>query len=112
MQTINIDGTSYKVKFDRDPIELAKAARKAWKPKKPKDLRKFPVWTAGVTSTADYIRRFDALNFLQSVDYIGASAETTAQYDPTIPLVEQIALNWLGAPLSAPMPGMTTGTKL
>ena len=79
MQTLKIDGTTYKVKFDRDPIELAKLARKPYKQKKPKDIRKFPVWTAGVTSTADYIRRFDALNFLQSVDYIGGSAETAAQ---------------------------------
>ena len=89
MQAIKIDGTTYRVKFDRDPLELAKAARKAWKPKKPKDLRKFPTWTPAV-STADYIRRFDALNFLQSVDYIGASADTAAQYDPTIPLLEEI----------------------
>ena len=90
MQTVKIDGTTYKVKFDRDPLELAKAARKAWKPKKPKDLRKFPTWTPTV-STADYIRRFDALNFLQSVDYIGASADTAAQYDPTIPLLEEVS---------------------
>jgi hypothetical protein len=90
MQTINIDGTTYKVKFDRDPVELAKAARKAWKPKKPKDIRKFPTWTPTV-STADYIRRFDALNFLQSVDYIGASTESGAQYDPTIPLLEDLS---------------------
>ena len=90
MQTVKIDGTIYKVKFDRDPLELAKLARKAWKPKKPKDIRKFPTWTPTV-STADYIRRFDALNFLQSVDYIGASADTAAQYDPTIPLLEEIA---------------------
>ena len=90
MQTIKIDGTVYKVKFDRDPLELAKAARKAWKPKKPKDIRKFPTWTPTV-STADYIRRFDALNFLQSVDYTGASADTAAQYDPTIPLLEEVS---------------------
>ena len=89
MQTLKIDGTTYKVKFDRDPVELAKLARKAWKPKKPKDIRKFPTWTPTV-STADYIRRFDALNFLQSVNYTGASAETAAQYDPTIPLLEEI----------------------
>lgn len=108
MQTINIDGTTYKVKFDRDPLELTKLARKPYKPKKPKDIRKFPTYTAGVTSTAEYIRRFDSLNFLQSVDYHGASAETAAQYDPTIPLVEQIALDWTGAPLRAPMPGLTT----
>jgi hypothetical protein len=87
MQTLNIDGTTYRVKFDRDPLELAKLARKHWKPKKPKDIRKFPTWTPAV-STADYIRRFDNLNCLQSIEYHGASAETAAQYDPTIPLFE------------------------
>ena len=108
MQTIHIDGTTYRVKFDRDPLELAKLARKPYKPKKPKNIRKFPVYTAGITSTADYIRRFDNLNCLQALDYHGASDETAAQYDPTIPLVEQIALDWTGAPLRAPMPGLTT----
>lgn len=88
MQTINIDGTTYKVKFDRDPLELAKLARKPYKTKKPKDIRKFPVYTAGITSTAEYIRRFDNLNCLQALDYHGASAETAAQYDSTIPLFE------------------------
>jgi hypothetical protein len=87
MQTIIVDSTTYKVKFDRDPIELAKAARKPYKPKKPKDTRKFPLWTESV-STAEYIRRFDVLNFLQAVRYDGASIDTTAQYDPTIPLCE------------------------
>jgi hypothetical protein len=86
MQTIQIDGTTYKVKFDRDPLELAKAARKPYKTKKPKDIRKFPV--RADLSTAEYIKRFDALNFLQSVKYHGASAETAAQYDPSIPLFE------------------------
>lgn len=86
MQTINIDGTTYKVKFDRDPLELAKLARKPYKPKKPKDIRKFPV--RADLSTAEYIKRFDALNFLQPVDYHGASDETAAQYDPSIPLFE------------------------
>jgi hypothetical protein len=42
-------------------------------------------------STADYIRRFDALNFLQSVDYIGANTESAAQYDPSIPLLEDLS---------------------
>lgn len=86
MQTLHIDGTTYRVKFDRDPLELAKLARKPWKPKKPKDIRKFPV--RADLSTAEYIKRFDALNFLQPVDYNGASAETAAQYDPSIPLLE------------------------
>lgn len=88
MQTIQIDGTTYRVKFDRDPIELAKLARKPYKPKKPKDLRRFPVWQFNVTSTAGYIRQFDALNNLQSVDYHGASETSAAQYDPSIPLLE------------------------
>ena len=91
MQTIQIDGTTYKVKFDRDPLELAKLARKPWKPKKPKDIRKFPVYVAGVTSTAEYIKRFDSLNCLQPVDYFCASAETAAQYDPTMPLIEGVS---------------------
>ena len=88
MQTVIVDGTTYKVKFDRDPIELAKLARKPYKTKKPKDIRKFPTYTAGVTSTAEYIKRFDNLNCLQALDYHGASAETAAQYDSTIPLFE------------------------
>ena len=86
MQTIIVDNTTYRVKFDRDPIELAKLARKPYKTKKPKDIRKFPVQAD--LSTAEYIKRFDALNFLQPVDYHGASAETAAQYDSTIPLFE------------------------
>jgi hypothetical protein len=90
MQTINIDGTTYKVKFDRDPVELAKAARKPYKQKKPKDIRKFPIWSPTV-STADYIRRFDNLNYLQSIDYNGASHYSVAQYDPSIPLLEDLS---------------------
>lgn len=90
MQTVKIDGTTYRVKFDRDPLELAKAARKAWKPKKPKDIRKFPVRTD--LSTAEYVRQYDKLNFLQPVQYWPElNTEGTAQYDPTIPLLEEIA---------------------
>ena len=90
MQMIKIDGTTYRVKFDRDPLELAKLARKPYKQKKPKDIRKFPVWTPAV-STADYIRRFDALNFLQAVDYWPELNTTgTALYDPAVPLLEEL----------------------
>ncbi len=90
MQTLKIDGTTYRVKFDRDPLELTKLARKPWKPKKPKELRKFPVWSPNI-STADYIRRFDSLNFLVPVKYNGASNETAAQYDPTMPVFEVLS---------------------
>ncbi|NBS71391.1 hypothetical protein EBT31_21140 [bacterium] len=89
MQTIKIDGTAYKVKFDRDPVELAKLARKAWKPKKPKDLRKFPVRSD--LSTAEYVRQYDALNFRVPVQYWPElNTEGTAQYDPTMPLLENL----------------------
>jgi hypothetical protein len=90
MQTLNIDGTTYTLKFDKDPIAWAKAARKPWKPTKPKDLRKFPVRSD--LSTAEYVRQYDALNFLQPVQY---SPELnwigTAYYDPTMPLLEDLS---------------------
>ena len=87
MQNLIVDGTAYKLKFDRDPMEIMKLARKAYKPKKPKDIRKFPTWLPSM-STAAYIRAFDKLNMLQAVDYIGASETSAAQYDPAIPLFE------------------------
>ena len=90
MQTINIDGTTYKVKFDRDPVELAKAARKAWKPKKPKDIRKFPKDYAGTISTGDYIRQFEGLNMLIKTEYDNLNYSKTALYDPSIPLLEDL----------------------
>lgn len=93
MQTLKIDGTIYKVKFDRDPVELTKAARKAWKPKKPKDIRKFPTWTPNM-STARYVALFDSMNCLQALEYFPRlDTEGTAQYDPTMPLFEVIDEN-------------------
>lgn len=86
MQTINVDGTTYTIKFDRDPIEWAKAARKPYKPKKPKDIRKFPVRSD--LTTAEYIRQFDTLNNLVKTGYDSLNYGGTAQYDPTIPLLE------------------------
>lgn len=89
MQTLKIDGTTYRVKFDRDPLELAKAARKPYKPKKPKDIRKFPVRSD--LSTTEYVRQYDRLNFLQPVQYWPElNSESTAQYDLTMPLLEEL----------------------
>lgn len=91
MQAITIDGTTYKVKFDRDPLELAKLARKPYKQKKPKDIRKFPTIGAGVVSTAEYVRQFEYLNHLVAGEYFPRlNVIGTAQYDPTIPLLEEI----------------------
>jgi hypothetical protein len=89
MQTIKVDGTTYTLKFDKCPIEWAKLARKAWKPKKPKDLRKFP--RRSDLTTAEYFRQFDQLNFLTSVKYDNLNFGNTAQYDYTMPLLEDLS---------------------
>ena len=87
MQTLIIDGTTYKLKFDRCPLDWIKRAKKPYKPAKPKDIRKFPKCGTDVP-TAVYIREFERLNMLHHVDYIGASETSTPQYDPDIPLFE------------------------
>ena len=86
MQTLNIDGTRYTLKFDKCPIAWSKLARKPYKPAKPKDIRKFPKHAD--LSTADYIKQFDGLNMLQSVQYDNLNVESTPQYDMTLPLIE------------------------
>ena len=89
MQTLTIDGTTYRVKFDRDPLELAKSARKPYKQKKPKDIRKFPVRSD--LSTAEYVRQYDKLNFLQPGQYWPElNTIGTAHYDPAVPLLEEV----------------------
>jgi hypothetical protein len=90
MQAITIDGTTYKVKFDRDPLELAKLARKPYKTKKPKDIRKFPKDYAGTMSTGDYVRQFETLNMLIKTEYDNLNYSGTALYDPSIPLLETL----------------------
>lgn len=88
MQTLNIDGTTYTLKFDKCPIAWAKLARKAYRPAKPKDLRKFPKNVSVTMSTGDYIRQFEKLNMLQAVEYTNLNYTSTAYYDPSLPLVE------------------------
>jgi len=91
MQTINIDGTRYTLKFDRDPLELAKLARKPYKTKKPKDIRKVPKDYAGTMSTGDYVRQFEGLNMLIKTEYDNLNYSGTALYDPSIPLLEDLS---------------------
>lgn len=91
MQTINIDGTTYTLKFDKCPIEWAKLARKPYKTKKPKDIRKFPKDYAGTMSTGDYVRQFETLNNLTKTEYDNLNYSGTALYDPTIPLLEEVS---------------------
>lgn len=91
MQTVNIDGTTYKLKFDRDILAFQKLARKPYKQAKPKSLTKFPVRSD--LTTAEYIRQYDALNFRTPVQYDNLNDTGTAQYDSTIPLMEVLNEN-------------------
>lgn len=87
MQTINIDGTAFTVRYDCDVIALTKAARKPYKPKKPKETRRFPSWMPSM-STGDYVRQFESLNCLTKTEYDNLNYSGTALYDPSIPLLE------------------------
>ena len=91
MQTLTIDGTRYTLKFDKCPIELAKLARKPYKTKKPKDIRKFPKDYAGTMSTGDYVRQFETLNMLIKTEYDNLNYSGTALYDPAVPLLEEVS---------------------
>ena len=90
MQMLNIDGTTYALKFDKCPLEWAKLARKPYKTKKPKDIRKFPKDYAGTMSTGDYVRQFETLNMLIKTEYDNLNYSGTALYDPSIPLLETL----------------------
>jgi len=90
MQTIKIDGTTYTIKNDRDPIELNKLVLKSYKNKRAsiKDGRKFPRGPCGTMSTGDYMRHFTALNHLIPLEYDNLDFRKTALYDDSIPLLE------------------------
>ena len=90
MQTIKIDGTTYTIRPDRDPIELSKLVLKSYKNKRAsiKDGRKFPRDSYGTMSTGDYMCQFPALNHLIPLEYDNLDFSKTALYDPSIPLME------------------------
>ena len=86
MVTIKIDGTTYTIKNDRDQVALAALARKKIRKTPFKDTRKFPVYIG--QTTAAYVRQFEHRNFLISTPYDNLNDTGTAQYDPSIPLVD------------------------
>jgi len=90
MQTLKIDGTTYTIRPDRDPIELSKLVLKSYKNKRAsiKDGRKFPRDLYGDMSTGDYMCQFPALNHLIPLEYDNLDFSKTALYDPSIPLLE------------------------
>ena len=85
--TLVVDKTTYYINSTTDPFELTKRARKPYKPAKPKNIRKFPVWVPSM-STGAYVREFIKLNSLTTVKYNYLNFTDTPQYDPSIPLFE------------------------
>lgn len=70
MQKLTIAGTTYTLKSDRDLAKLLKAAKA--KPKmtrQSKDVRKFPLFIPGQTSTMEYVRNYWIGNGFSSETY-------------------------------------------
>jgi hypothetical protein len=95
MQTLNIDGTTYTLKFDKCPIAWAKKART--KPRKTTlkaEPRLFPTFETTM-STRDYIERYQMMNVrkhgLVRWHFNHAYNDITPQYDPSLPLVEVLS---------------------
>ena len=95
MQTIKTEHGTYKISDTRDAAEfmrrLAKPAKR--KPIPKMDIRKFPAFYPGETSTRSYIRQYcEANGFSMSYfdEYLnpGPSHDPSPCYDPTQPLVE------------------------
>lgn len=88
MVTINIDGTSYTIKNDRDPIALTALARKKIRKATAKaSQRQFPTFHS-LISTREYIERYYKMNRLGEWHFNYVDSAVTPQYDPSIPLVE------------------------
>jgi hypothetical protein len=78
MQTLKIGNTTYKLKDDRDigPI-LAAAKKKPSKTRQKPDVRRFPLFIPGQTSTAHYVRMYYEANHatpdnMTTPEYVGA----------------------------------------
>lgn len=79
MQTLKIGNTTYKLKADRDlgPILAAAMKKKPAKTRQKPDLRRFPLFIPGQTSTAHYVRMYYEANHptpsdMTTPEYIGA----------------------------------------
>lgn len=62
MQTITISGTTYTLKPGSAVAETITRPMKPYKIPRKGDKRHYPAYTPGVTSTADYVRGYFALN--------------------------------------------------
>jgi len=92
MQKLIVENTHYTLKNDRDIIAFVKKARAKPRARVPKQVeRSFPTFVTTMT-TAEYIDRYQSMNIrghgLSKWDFMHAENETTAMYDPDIPLVE------------------------
>ena len=91
MQTLNIDGTTYTLKDNRDLVGFTKLAQTKFRKRVYKQSqREYPRFEATM-STRDYIERYQAMNkkhYLVKWNFDHDFNDIAAQYDPSIPLVE------------------------
>ena len=62
MQSITISGTTYTLKPGSAAAEALTRPMKPYKLPRKGDKRRYPAYVAGVTSTADYVKRYFELN--------------------------------------------------
>ena len=91
MQTLNIDGTTYTLKDNRDLVAFTKLAQTKFRKRVYKqNQREFPRFETTM-STRDYIERYQAMNKNHGLvrwHFNHAYNDITPQYDPSLPLVE------------------------
>ena len=69
MQTITIAGTTYTLKPGSAAAEAVTRPMKPYKLPRKGDKRFYPAYKPGVTSTADYVRGYFALNSIGRTDH-------------------------------------------
>ncbi len=95
MQTLNIDGTTYTLKDNRDLAAFTKLAETKFRKRVYKQSeRLFPTFETTM-STRDYIERYQMMNVrkhgLVRWHFDHAFNDITPQYDMTLPLVEVLS---------------------
>lgn len=95
MQKLTIGGTQYTLSPSRDISKIIKAAKAKPKMTRQKaDLRRFPLFIPGQTSTREYVRNYWAGNGFDMDNwaalYGGLSASPAPVYDPSEPECEML----------------------
>ncbi len=95
MQTLNIDGTTYTLKDNRDLVAFTKLAQTKFRKRVYKQSqREYPTFQTTM-STHEYIDRYQMMNVVKHKlvhwNFKHAYSAVTPQYDITVPLVEVLS---------------------